>query len=260
MRVARCALGRPNILGGYIPVLVDGELGQASCYDTVWESPANLQAVTDAAAEVRRLGESAALEFGLDSSPIDPSAPWLEAVLTMEFVKTETRRAANEVFLIRQVPADFFTASAKAIRLLAAAATPKQSGATSEAEAAGKAPPDENQDDETDQVPIEYLMSWREILDELKQKNDEEKRNRIRRLNDMHDGPIIFPGKGAQPTVDKAKLVAWWNGLERRFRELEQQQADRQATVADQVNYGAAGIVVPGISGGVKKRREDRKP
>ncbi|MGA2257348.1 MAG: hypothetical protein ABSG53_22045 [Thermoguttaceae bacterium] len=108
-------------------------------------------------------------------------------------------------------------------------------------------------------APVEYLMNWREILDELKQKNDEEKRTRIRRLNDMHDGPIIFPGQGAQPTVDKAKLLPWWNGLEDRLRELEQQQADRQATVADQVNYGKDGTVVPGIAGGVKKRRKDRK-
>ncbi len=125
-------LGRPNILGGYIPVLIDGELGQASCYDTVWELPANLQAVTDAAAEVRLLGERAALEFELGSSAVDPCAPWLEAVLNMEFVKTERRCAANEVFLIRQVPADFFTASAKAIEILgppaARAADPARKG------------------------------------------------------------------------------------------------------------------------------------
>jgi len=111
-----------------------------------------------------------------------------------------------------------------------------------------------------DQAPVEYLMNWREILDELKQKNDDEKRDRIRRLNNMHGGPIIFPGRGTQPTVDKAKLVAWWNGLEDRLRELEQQQTDRQATVADQVNYGKDGTVVPDIAGGVKKRRKDRKP
>jgi len=110
-----------------------------------------------------------------------------------------------------------------------------------------------------EQAPIEYLMNWREILDELKQKNDQEKRNRIRRLNDMHGGPIIFPGQGAQPTVDKAKLIAWWNGLEKRLRELEQQQADREATVADQYKHGADGIVVPGIIGGVRKRRKDQK-
>jgi len=57
----------------------------------------------------------------------------------------------------------------------------------------------------------------------------------------------------------KAKLRSWWEGLEQRFRELEQKQADRQATVADQYSYAKDGTVVPGIAGGVKKRRKDRE-
>jgi len=153
-----------------------------------------------------------------------------------------------------------WTAAEKELRRIEAAAllAAEQIDSTPETAASVEDQADEDQG-KPEAAPVEYLMNWREILDELGLKNDEEKRDRIRRLNTMHGGPIIFQGRGAQPTVDKVKLVAWWNGLEDRLRELEQQQADRQATVADQVNYGKDGTVVPGIAGGVKKRRKDRK-
>jgi hypothetical protein len=112
---------------------------------------------------------------------------------------------------------------------------------------------------DTDQAPVEYLMSWREILDALHLTNDEEHRGMVRRLNGEHAGPIIIPRQGSQPKVITAKLVEWWNGLEGRFRELQQRRTDREATAAEQFSYGKDGTVAPGISGGVKKRRKDRK-
>ena len=57
--------------------------------------------------------------------------------------------------------------------------------------------------------------------------------------------------------MDKAKLLEWWNGLEQKFRDEKQRQRDAKATTAAQHPYGQGGIVAPGISGGVKKRRRD---
>jgi len=108
--------------------------------------------------------------------------------------------------------------------------------------------------------PKKYLFNWLEILDALGMTNDEERRGQVRRLNDSHAGPIAFPGKGAQPKVDRDRLIAWWNGLERRFEELEARQIDRRETVSESHNYGSDGTVIPEISGSIKKRRSDRRP
>jgi hypothetical protein len=103
--------------------------------------------------------------------------------------------------------------------------------------------------------PIQYLLSWREILDALDLKNNSEKHRRVRQLNEQYDGPIILGGKGSQPRVSKDKLLHWWNGLEERFRESEQKQADTEATLQAQHNFGRDGTVLPDISGHVKNRR-----
>jgi len=124
---------------------------------------------------------------------------------------------------------------------------------------AGEPPVVEEQVSGTDQAPVEYLMNWRAILDALKLPNDEESRGKVRRLNEQFDGPIIISTQGSQPKVSKAKLLTWWNGLEDRFEELKQRRADRDGTVAEHFSYGETGTVFPGISGGEKKRREDRR-
>ncbi len=109
------------------------------------------------------------------------------------------------------------------------------------------------------ETPKQYLTSWREVLAALDRKNNETERNLLRRLNADHEGPIIFQGQGKQPFCDKTSLLAWWAGLEDRFRELQDRQRDRQTTVADQYSYGEAGVVVPEIEGSVKRRRRDAK-
>jgi hypothetical protein len=103
--------------------------------------------------------------------------------------------------------------------------------------------------------PIQYLLNWREILDALDQKNNSENQRRVRQLNERYDGPIIAGGKGSQPRVSKDKLLHWWNGLEERFMESEQKQADTEATLQARHQYGRDGTVLPDISGHVQNRR-----
>jgi hypothetical protein len=107
--------------------------------------------------------------------------------------------------------------------------------------------------------PAKYLVNWREILVALGMKNNSEDREKVRNLNEMYDGPILFPKQGAQPKVEKTKLVEWWNGLEVQWATGLNRARDSRPTVAGQHNYGRTGTAVPGISGGVKKRRKDRK-
>jgi hypothetical protein len=105
-------------------------------------------------------------------------------------------------------------------------------------------------------VPTRYLMSWREIIDALGLKNNEESRRQVRQLNQHYQGPIVLPtSRGKQPKVNKDKLLSWWNGLEQRFCESEKKQADAHATVQAQHGFGRNGTVVPEIAGHVRNRR-----
>jgi len=108
--------------------------------------------------------------------------------------------------------------------------------------------------------PIHWLLNWREILDALEWKNDEEGRRQIARLNKVHHGPIVSTGRGGQPKVGKAKLIEWWNGLRDKFEAGEKKKSDVRSTVEDRHAYGRDGEVFPEISGHIKRRRKDRKP
>ena len=108
-------------------------------------------------------------------------------------------------------------------------------------------------------VPIHYLTSWREILLALGMKNNNEDREKVRNLNAQYNGPIVIPKQGAQPKVDKAKLIEWWNGLEAQWTVGYQRGRDARPTVEAQHPYGRDDMAAPGISGGVKKRRKDRR-
>jgi hypothetical protein len=109
-----------------------------------------------------------------------------------------------------------------------------------------------------DPCPTRYLHSWRAILAALDQPNNPESRGVVRRLNKSYDGPITFPGKGAQPGVVRDELLAWWNGLAFQYEEMRNRQAGRKATVRDRYAYGRDGTVRPGIAGHEKKRRNQR--
>jgi len=117
-------------------------------------------------------------------------------------------------------------------------------------------------------TPFVPLTSWRDILAALNEsptgtatwKNNEPTRNKIRNLNTIHNGPIKLPvGRGKQPSVDKAALLAWWNGLRDQFDARVDEAAaaakSAQHTVADTHSYGADGTVVPGVGGAVKRTR-----
>ena len=109
-------------------------------------------------------------------------------------------------------------------------------------------------------LPLAMLTSWREILVALGLKNNREDQGKVSRLNGRYAGPICIPGRGAQPVVDKAKLIKWWNDLEAKAREAKDRSRDAQATAAAQHDYGRDGVVAPDLAGGVKRRRKDRKP
>lgn len=110
-----------------------------------------------------------------------------------------------------------------------------------------------------EQIPAKLLMNWAQILNSLDLPNDDTNRHLVRRLNSEHDGPLLFGGQGSQPKVNKAMLIEWWNGLEERFREIDERSRDKAATVDSIHEYGRSGIVVPEIGGSVKKRRSSRE-
>ncbi len=125
-----------------------------------------------------------------------------------------------------------------------------------------KAPPsarDETADNHGNQPPRAYLTSWQDILITLGKKDNREDQRQLKALNKKYAGPIITPKQGAQPKVDKAKLLEWWDGLEQQFQESQQRQRDTKATVAAQHPYARGGTVVPDIGGGVKKRRDSTR-
>jgi hypothetical protein len=104
---------------------------------------------------------------------------------------------------------------------------------------------------------VVYLFSWRDILDALEMKNDDESQRRVRDLNKKFDGPINLPKKGGQPKVNKEKLLAWWNRLEELW-ETKEGGRNAEATTESRHNYGRTGEVIPDIGGHVKKRRQTK--
>ncbi len=107
-------------------------------------------------------------------------------------------------------------------------------------------------------APAVLLASWREILITLGMKNNREDRQKVDRLNTTYGGPIKKSGQGRQPLVDKAKLIEWWNHLEA-TAQSDNRRRDATATVAARHKYARDGEAVPDISGGVKRRRKDRR-
>jgi hypothetical protein len=106
-----------------------------------------------------------------------------------------------------------------------------------------------------DEPPKHYLFGWREILDALGLENGETNKRRVAQLNQLNEGPIIVPGQGSHPRVDKSRLIAWWNSLDSRWEELEQRERDRRATAESRHGFGKDGTVFPEIHGAEKCRR-----
>ena len=109
-------------------------------------------------------------------------------------------------------------------------------------------------------VPVELLASWREILIALGLKNNTEDQRKISRLSKAYKGPIVFPGQGKQPLANKAELLEWYNALTIQAQDQSNQAKGKRADAESGYDYGRAGTVIPGIGGGQKQRRRDRKP
>ena len=115
------------------------------------------------------------------------------------------------------------------------------------------------------------LTSWDDILAALNEphgkafwKKNVSTRDKIRKLNEQRNGPIVFPpGKGNQPHVDKTALMSWWNETQTQFdarnREAESAAEAARVETADSHKYGATGTVVPSIGGSVKAKRTTGK-
>ena len=108
--------------------------------------------------------------------------------------------------------------------------------------------------------PAALLRGWRDILIALGMKHNDEDKQKVSALNKSYEGPIHIPGRGCQPLADKGKLIEWWNGLAAKVQAEQDRQRDAKATISARYNYGGGSEVAPDISGGVKKRRCDRKP
>ena len=107
--------------------------------------------------------------------------------------------------------------------------------------------------------PKEYLTNWREILITLGHKSNDEDRDKVRSLNKQYNGPIVIPGRGSQPRVEKTTLLKWWNDLEIMFQDQANQKEGTRLAAESQHDYGRDGVVAPELSGEVKSRRSDRK-
>ncbi|MGO9112879.1 MAG: toll/interleukin-1 receptor domain-containing protein [Thermoguttaceae bacterium] len=116
-------------------VLIDGQLWEAGCYLTHGDydpSPECAARINAAIAEVERLSRTAGSCFGFRPLPSQPPQPqlgieweWLRAVLDMPFVHKWDRLGLS----VREMPDDFFTASARAIEELTARQTPPPTSA-----------------------------------------------------------------------------------------------------------------------------------
>ena len=101
----------------------------------------------------------------------------------------------------------------------------------------------------------DYLKNWREILAALDRKNNRAEKRFVAALNRQFAGPIVLPGRGGQPKVEKNRLIAWWNHLEILWETLGRGE-NTEANVAAQYKHGRNEVVFPEISGHVKRKRE----
>lgn len=125
-------------------------------------------------------------------------------------------------------------------------------------------PDDPPKQTEEPQPPKQYLTGWEEIFDALGlvlSKSEQRKKSRkIYELSESYNGPLKRPGQGCSPHVGRDAFVNWWNSIEDRRDELHQRTADRDFTLSSGYTHGRkAEVVLPGIAGAEKKRREPTK-
>ena len=111
---------------------------------------------------------------------------------------------------------------------------------------------------EPSSMPKSWLTSWRDITAAVGRNYAD--RDTIKSLNERLAGPIASNGKGRSPMVDRAKLLEWWDQLDRKYQQSDNEQRGRRLSGESNHKYGRDGEVAPEISGSVKKRRSDKKP
>jgi hypothetical protein len=105
-----------------------------------------------------------------------------------------------------------------------------------EAASIGQAPVDTRSEGKPD-AKFVPLTSWNEIITALNEphgktvwKNDDQTRDKIKKLNVEFDGPIVMPeGRGTQPRVSKDELLKWMSGLREQF-DNRTAEADQDST------------------------------
>ena len=105
--------------------------------------------------------------------------------------------------------------------------------------------------------PKKLLTGWHKISKALNMPYDQ--RNGIKSLNKRFDGPITNRGPGTHPMVYEEELREWWDKLAAQEQELANKREGVRLSAKDQHDYGRDGTATPGIGGGVKKRRRDRR-
>jgi len=108
--------------------------------------------------------------------------------------------------------------------------------------------------------PADWVIGWRAIDDILRlgelwpKTTYQERRKRLKRLNESWGGPVRIGPKGRQPKVSRSKLLEWWNHLGEKVESEEAKQQDAAATVAAQYLYGCgSSVVCPDIRGSIKR-------
>jgi hypothetical protein len=104
-------------------------------------------------------------------------------------------------------------------------------------------------------TPKEYSFGFADIAQALGRNNDEAFQKRIKNYHKRFGSPIVFGCSGEPPKVERSKLIKWWNSLEDRWREIEQRESNRMASVSDSYKHGRDATAIPEIKGHEKQRR-----
>ena len=83
-----------------------------------------------------------------------------------------------------------------------------------------------------------HLFTWQEVLETLDLTDDNEEREEVRKLNVLYGGPIVFAKKGSQPTVERWRLLEWWQHLEATIPDRVKQVHDISARTNNTVSAG----------------------
>lgn len=101
----------------------------------------------------------------------------------------------------------------------------------------------------------QMVRGWKGILTAVGETYSKEAAKALKRMNEKENGPIRKVGRGKPPRVDKARLLAWWDGLTERVDVQDQERKNARATLSESYEHGTESVtVLPGIAGHAKRR------